>query len=171
MKHRVGALIIYFVWCFMKYLVRTTIWSWFFNHFSWRKINGYKLSSPSLSTAFVPSETESPMTVSKGGQTQPPNEAALSAESAVHFPKDRTINNNTSLGFTVNPGIQPAGEMKPPAGAFMGYMDTSPWTVLDHAEDHPGMRKSSGFLQPIRHLSGEATLLKYLGYLDVSRGT
>ena len=31
------------------------------------------------------------------------------------------------------------------------------------------MRKFSGFLQPIRHLSVEATLLKYLWYLGVSR--
>ena len=30
------------------------------------------------------------------------------------------------------------------------------FTVMDEAEDHPGMRKNSGFLQPMKHLSGMA---------------
>lgn len=30
------------------------------------------------------------------------------------------------------------------------------FTVMDEAEDHPGMRKNSGFLQPMKHLSGKA---------------
>ena len=69
---------------------------------------------------------------------------------------------NTTLGFTLNPGIQPTGEGNPPStGAFMGHTDSSQWTVLVDAsedQDHPGMRKPTGFFQPIRHLSGERTL-------------
>ena len=56
---------------------------------------------------------------------------------------------NTTLGFTLNPGIQPTGEGNPPAtGAFMGHTDSSQWTVLVDAsedQDHPGMRKPTGF--------------------------
>ena len=70
---------------------------------------------------------------------------------------------NTTLGFTLNPGIQPTGDGNPPAtGAFMGHTDSSQWTVLVDAsedQDHPGMRKPTGFFQPIRHLSGEKTFL------------
>merc|ERR1712045_188082 len=66
---------------------------------------------------------------------------------------------NTTLGFTLNPGIQPTGEGNPPAtGAFMGHTDSSQWTVLVDAsedQDHPGMRKPTGFFQPIRHLSAD----------------
>ena len=34
------------------------------------------------------------------------------------------------------------------------FFDPSQWTVVDETKDHPGRRKSSGFLQPIKHLSG-----------------
>ncbi len=33
------------------------------------------------------------------------------------------------------------------------------FTVMDDSEDHPGMRKNSGFLQPMKHLSGRAPSL------------
>jgi hypothetical protein len=35
------------------------------------------------------------------------------------------------------------------------YMDPAQWTVVDQTRDHPGRRKNSGFLQPIKHLSGK----------------
>ena len=34
------------------------------------------------------------------------------------------------------------------------YLDPAQWTVVDGVKDHPGMRRNSGFFQPIRHLSG-----------------
>ena len=30
-----------------------------------------------------------------------------------------------------------------------------PWTLIDETRDHPGMRRDSGFFQPIKHLSGK----------------
>ena len=35
------------------------------------------------------------------------------------------------------------------------YLDPAQWTVVDEMRDHPGMRKNSGFFQPIKHLSGK----------------
>jgi len=33
--------------------------------------------------------------------------------------------------------------------------------VVDEVEDHPGRRKNSGFLQPMKHLSGKFEICKY----------
>ena len=35
------------------------------------------------------------------------------------------------------------------------FLDPGQWTVVDETKDHPGMRRDSGFFQPIKHLSGK----------------
>ena len=137
------------------------------------------VSSPSLGAAFSEEKetssqdetwgsTASTMTAipvtQSGPQTTAPSSLPLSTHpkevvsvsGQQRGSKDLAFNNNgSSLGFTVNPGIQPTGDGTKPS-AFMGYLDASQWTVLDDgSRDHPGMRKTSGFLQPIRHLSGK----------------
>ena len=41
------------------------------------------------------------------------------------------------------------------------FFDPGQWTVVDETKDHPGRRKSSGFLQPIKHLSGRSIILAH----------
>ena len=57
----------------------------------------------------------------------------------------------TDLHFTVgSPGKSgQASTYHQSHGPYPGQ-----YTVVDEAEDHPGRRKSSGFLQPMKHLSG-----------------
>ena len=57
------------------------------------------------------------------------------------------------LGYTiVSPGKT--------AMAVPGYMQyPGQYTVMDEAEDHPGRRKNSGLLQPLKHLSGRTAAL------------
>lgn len=58
---------------------------------------------------------------------------------------------STAMGQTVNNNGAPLKEEKP---YFYTPMAPSAFAVMDDAEDHPGRRKETGFLQPIKHLSG-----------------
>jgi hypothetical protein len=116
----------------------------------------------------------------------PPNKSSGVSAPVHRCPNGKPTNNNNTtvvsssssvgLGFTVNPGVQPKPtEHKTP---MMGYtlvppdghnLDPSEWTIVDKTEDHPGRRKASGFLQPIKHLSGKrrikGSLMKVLAVL------
>ena len=77
------------------------------------------------------------------------------------FTIDNSANNNnnnkvlvpTEGGKVLMQQQQTAGGYPPPSHG--SYLDPSQWTVVDETQDHPGRRKDSGFLQPIKHLSGK----------------
>jgi len=39
--------------------------------------------------------------------------------------------------------------------------------VVDELEDHPGRRKSSGFLQPMKHLSGTVKNVNFYNFFEI----
>lgn len=55
------------------------------------------------------------------------------------------FNNNPPVSTTTIGGSSPYK---------LAPFSTPQWGVVDEPEDHPGRRKASGFLQPIKHLSG-----------------
>lgn len=84
-----------------------------------------------------------------------PDHATFAASEKQKLPEaedpPRSDNNNSRP--TAYNGHQQQ-KMAPIVG-FMPHLDPSEWTVVGEAEDHPGRRKASGFLQPIKHLSGK----------------
>ena len=72
----------------------------------------------------------------------------------------------TDLHFTVgSSGTTGTGHV--PSYLALHGQYPGQYTVVDEVEDHPGRRKSSGFLQPMKHLSGR-TSLYFLNILDQS---
>ena len=66
----------------------------------------------------------------------------------------------------IDPLIPMTSSLNPPQSgngqgshALSKYALTPHWTIVDEAEDHPCRRKSSGFFQPIKHLSGKLELI------------
>jgi hypothetical protein len=84
----------------------------------------------------------------------PPVHLPVSAPPARFFSaKDSKTNGHGAPSFDVTSpgktGYHPSTGYHPIQMQFPGQ-----FTVIDEAEDHPGRRKSSGFLQPMKHLSG-----------------
>lgn len=72
-----------------------------------------------------------------------------------------TLETSTQSPPTTLPALPMAFNNNPPVSSTpaispykLAPFSPPQWGVVDEPEDHPGRRKASGFLQPIKHLSG-----------------
>ena len=134
---------------------------------------------PPATTAAVATTTVS--TIALPPMPSPPvsTVSATNGHVGEHQPVEEIPVPNIGLGFSLKPPsmtqippptgpltakIAPGGvggfpQGMGPRASFSGssgghYLDPAQWTVVDEVKDHPGMRRHSGFFQPIRHLSG-----------------
>jgi hypothetical protein len=88
------------------------------------------VSSPSLTEAMADEEKKEP----EASSAQQPRCQATNG--------NNNNNQKTTASMVVSSALQ------------QPFISPPHWAVMDELEDHPGRRKSSGFLQPIKHLSG-----------------
>ena len=106
------------------------------------------VSSPSLTGS--PNTAPEPEIVEDMAPLVPMNWTANDDEKAPIVSDGSKPNPTPSM----NPRVNGHGE-KPSSSYYLPPTTGTQWTLVEKAEDHPCRRKSSGFFQPIKHLSGK----------------